>query len=193
MSDSLSELIALCQVGDTAAFGQLVAQTQTSVYNLAYSILHNHEEAQDIVQEIYLRVWRALPNFRGDAKFSTWLYRVVINTCLNRRRQLRTQLSMVDSEEALRRLSAPDTDPLANALDQERNEFLWALVDRLPEKYRLVISLFYQQQLSYQEIADLLSLPLGTIKAHLNRAREALARSLNVELENRYVTLPTTS
>lgn len=193
MSDSLSELIALCQGGDTGAFGQLVAQTQTSVYNLAYSILHNHEETQDIAQEIYLRVWRALPNFRGDAKFSTWLYRVVINTCLNRRRQLRTQLRMIDSEEALRRISAPDTDPLATALDQERNEFLWALVDRLPEKYRLVISLFYQQQLSYQEIADLLSLPLGTIKAHLNRAREALARSLNVELEDKYVTLPTIS
>ncbi|NLG50660.1 MAG: sigma-70 family RNA polymerase sigma factor [Chloroflexi bacterium] len=179
MSDPHAELIARCQEGDTLAFANLVAQTQTSVYNLAYSVLHDREEAQDMTQEVYLKVWRALPSFRGESKFSSWLYRITINACLNRRRQLRKDLVVVDHEDAIEGLAAHRGDPVKEALTKERNEWIWAAVDRLAEKYRLVITLFYQEQLSYQEIAEMLSLPLGTIKAHLNRAREALAKSLN--------------
>ncbi len=182
MSDPLAELIARSQDGDTAAFSRLVAETQGAVHNLAYSILHNHDEAQDMAQEVYLRVWRALPSFRGDATFRSWLYRVTINTCLNRRRKLRKQLHIIDREDALEGLAAPKRhNPAAEVITNERNALIWVAVDRLPEKYRLVITLFYQQQLSYREIAELLSLPLGTVKAHLNRARQALARSLRSE------------
>jgi RNA polymerase sigma-70 factor (ECF subfamily) len=84
----------------------------------------------------------------------------------------------VDAEDALLNLATPELDPAAEMIANQRNEALWAAVDRLPQKYQLVITLFYQQQMSYQEVAQMLSLPLGTIKAHLNRAREALARSL---------------
>ena len=178
MSDPLSELIARCQCGDTMAFATLMVATQNGVYSLAYNVLRNHEEAQDMTQEIYLRAWRALPGFRGEARFSTWLYRIAINACLNRRRQLRGQLAVVDAEDALLNLATPELDPAAEMIANQRNEALWAAVDRLPQKYQLVITLFYQQQMSYQEVAQMLSLPLGTIKAHLNRAREALARSL---------------
>jgi RNA polymerase sigma-70 factor, ECF subfamily len=184
------ELIARCQRGDTAAFAQVVAETQSGVYNLAFSVLHNHEEAQDITQEIYMRVWRALPSFRGESKFSTWLYRIAVNTCLNRRRQLRGQLRIVDpNEDVLERLVATDDDPAASTMVSERNQVLWSAVDRLPEKYRLIITLFYQQQLSYPEIAALLALPLGTVKAHLNRARAALAKSLRPNQENHHAVL----
>jgi RNA polymerase sigma-70 factor (ECF subfamily) len=181
VSDPLAALLERCRQGDTEAFAELVAKTQNGVYNLAYSVFHNRQEAEDMTQEVYLRVWRALPSFRGEAKFSTWLYRLAINACLNRRRQLRAQLQVVDDERALALLASDEPSPSAVALSQERDAALWAEVDRLPEKYRLVITLFYQQDLSYQEIAALLGLPLGTVKAHLNRARQALAARLNTE------------
>lgn len=183
MNDPLADLVVHSQHGDTNAFARLIAQTQGGVYNLAYNVLRNHEDAQDITQEIYLRAWRALPSFRGEAKFTTWLYRLAVNTCLNRRRQLRAQLNIVDSDKVLQRLATAESDPMAAALDKERAAHLWAAVDRLPEKYRLVIGLFYQEQRSYQEIAEILSLPLGTVKAHLSRAREALAQGLGRDRE----------
>lgn len=181
MDDPLADLVVRAQHGDMSAFAQLVSRTQNGIYNLAYSVLHNHEDAQDVTQEIYLRVWRALPSFRGEAKFTTWLYRLAVNTCLNKRRQLRAQLNIVEDDGVWLSLQAAEKDPLTVALDKERAARLWAAVERLPEKYRLVINLFYQQQRSYQEIAEILSLPIGTVKAHLNRARLALAQSLGRE------------
>jgi RNA polymerase sigma-70 factor, ECF subfamily len=178
VNDSLGELVVRCQRGDKAAVAQLIAETHEGIYHLAYSILRNREEAEDMTQEVYVRAWRALPTFRSDARLSTWLYRIAVNTCLNRCRHLRSQLSRVDGEEALQNLAAPTADPLDVALRNERNASLWAAVDRLPEKYRLIINLFYQREMSYQEVAHVLSLPLGTVKAHLNRARAALARIL---------------
>jgi RNA polymerase sigma-70 factor, ECF subfamily len=181
LSDPLAELVSRAQRGDRDALGELIAQTQDRVYNLAYRILHNPQEAEDLTQEVYLRVWRALPRFRGESKFTTWLHTVATNACLNRRRKLRRQLeSQLDTDEALDRAAAPEAGPGQEALHQDERTHLWRLVEALPDKYRLVLTLFYQQQLSYQEIAEALSLPLGTVKAHLNRARNALAASLKV-------------
>jgi len=185
VKDPLSELVLRCQRGETAAFGELVEETQDRVYSLAYNVLSNRQEAEDLTQEIYLRVWRALPGFRGEAKFTTWLYRISVNACLNRRRQLRSRLRIVDDAKALERVTASLGDPVATTIHHEGKEALWERVKRLPKKYALVINLFYQQQLSYKEIADTLSLPLGTVKAHLNRARHALAKSLRPEQEVR--------
>ncbi len=181
MSDPLLGLIVRCQRGDVIAFARLMAETQNGVYSLAYNVLHNHEEAQDMTQEIYLRVWRALPGFRGESKFSTWLYRIAVNACLNRRRQLRGQLSVLDTEDALFNVATTDPDMTVEVIVSQQNEALWVAVDHLPEKYRVVITLFYQQQMSYQEIAQVLSLPMGTVKAHLNRARAALAKVLKAK------------
>jgi RNA polymerase sigma-70 factor (ECF subfamily) len=183
VKDPLAELVARCQKGDKAAFGELVEETQDRVYSLAYNVLSNRQEAEDMTQEVYLRVWRALPSFRGEAKFTTWLHRIAVNACLNRRRQLRSRLRIVDDAEALERVTASLGDPVAATIHREGKESLWKTVTRLPEKYSLVVNLFYQQQLSYKEIADTLSLPLGTVKAHLNRARQALAKSLRPEQE----------
>jgi len=90
---------------------------------------------------------------------------------------------VVDGEETLQRLQSGEQDVLAATVDQERRQSIWSAVGNLATKYRLVITMFYQEQLSYQQIADLLSLPLGTVKAHLNRAREALAKRLRIEEE----------
>jgi len=171
------------QRGDRGAFAELVTRTQEGVYNLAYSMLGNQEEAEDMTQEAYLRVWRALPEFRGDSKFTTWLFRVVTNVCLNRRRYLRSRLSVLDEWESFEELAARQKDVDAATIEKERKLSLWAAVAALPEKYRMVITLFYQQELSYREVAEALSLPLGTVKAHLNRARHALAERLKVAQE----------
>ena len=186
VSDPSPELLARCQRGDEIAFSELVLKTQTSVYNMAYGILRNRDEALDSAQEIYLRVWRALPTFRGDSKFSTWLYRISVNTCLNRHRTLRAQLNVVDSDKALDYLAAREPDPANVAMRSERDATIWAAVGRLPEKYRLVIALFYRYQLGYREIAELLSIPIGTVKAHLNRAHKILAKTLRLEKEDMY-------
>lgn len=178
VSDPLAELVTRAQRGDRGAFARLVTETQDNVYNLAYRVLGQPQEAQDAAQDALVRAWRALPQFRGQSKFATWLYRITVNTCLNRRRSLRPQLQQVDADDALGLVADPDADPQASAVAREQAEVVWAAVEQLPEKYRLVITLFYQQELSYQEIAELLSLPLGTVKAHLNRARQALARQL---------------
>ncbi|NLV73947.1 MAG: sigma-70 family RNA polymerase sigma factor [Chloroflexi bacterium] len=179
MVDVDQALIARCQRGDAAAFADLVAITQNSVFNMAYRILSNREDAQDAAQEVYVRVWQGLPGYRSDSKFSTWLYRVTVNTCLNRKRQLRRELLTVEDDAILETVPEPSADPLHETLRNEWSNRIWKAVDALSDKYRLVITLFYQEELSYAEIAGLLTLPIGTVKAHLNRARLALAKSLS--------------
>ncbi|MBN1401148.1 MAG: sigma-70 family RNA polymerase sigma factor [Anaerolineae bacterium] len=182
-ADPLAEAVERARLGDQTAFARLVDATQSHVFGMALSVMGDWQRAEDATQEIYLRVWRALPSFRGESSFRTWLYRISLNTCLNQRRALRGQLRIVDDDVALDRLSDREGDPASVVVERERDAILWARVGSLPEKYRLVIVLFYQQQLSYAEIANLLSLPLGTVKAHLNRARKALAQCLQPHLQ----------
>jgi len=189
VSDAGADLVRRAQDGDAAAFAELVKQNEQRVYNLAYSVLGNPQEAQDMAQEVFVRVWRYLPSFRGDAAFTTWLYRVTVNTCLNRRRKLRQRFRQVDDESALDYLPSASPDPLTTTMRRQRQEYLWSLVDQLSEKYRVVILLFYREQLTYDEIAEVLALPLGTVKAHLNRARGALAKRLSEETERSHVVL----
>ena len=175
------------------AFGALVAETETYVYNLAYRILGNVQEAEDMTQDVFVRVWRALPEFRADSKFTTWIYRIVVNTSLNRQRQLRAELQTVDRDDALDGLALPQeasgADPASVTIDRETIAALWAAVECLSAKYRLVIALFYQEELSYEEIAELLALPLGTVKSHLSRARRALAKALRTRKESNHASL----
>lgn len=183
VDDPLAPLVERCRHGDMEAFERVVAETQSGVYNVAYSVLGNREEAQDATQEIYVRVWRALPSFRGEARFTTWLYRIAVNSALNRRRKLKGPLSNVEDDGVLDRLESPVADPADATIERERNRALWAAVMRLPAKYRVVINLFYRQQLTYDEMAAVLAMPLGTIKAQLNRARRALAGTLHATQE----------
>ncbi len=179
LNDPLAELVEQAQRGDRVALAELIRETQDRVYNLAYRILGNAQEAEDLTQEVFVRMWRALPRFRGDSKFTTWLHTIATNACLNRKRSLRRQLdTQLDAANWLDALPSAEDGPAEDLLARDERTRLWEMVERLPEKYRLVLTLFYQQQLTYQEIAQVLTLPLGTVKAHLNRARNALAASL---------------
>jgi RNA polymerase sigma-70 factor (ECF subfamily) len=171
-------LVKQAQQGDQEAFAKLVTRHQRYIYNLAYRLLRDPNEAEDLAQEAFLRAWRGLANFRREAKFTTWLYRIVTNLCYNRLNSLRRQLLDVAVDD-LATLSLPAKDsPAAVVEATEQRAFLHRQIAALPPKYQLVLTLFYLQEFSYQEISQVLDLPLGTVKTHLFRARERLKQRL---------------
>ncbi|HEX2911893.1 MAG TPA: sigma-70 family RNA polymerase sigma factor [Chloroflexia bacterium] len=180
------QLIRRAQTGDQFAFAELVELHQDFVYNLAFRILQNAEEADDATQEAFVKIWQALPGFRGDSKFTTWAYRIVRNSCLNRLRSVKNNPRLVTVEtnfedgedegrEIVVNLPGSQTDEPAWHFDsQERSSLIWEEVDRLPHKYREIIALYYSEELSYEEIAASLEVPVGTVKTHLFRAKALL-------------------
>jgi RNA polymerase sigma-70 factor (ECF subfamily) len=171
-----AELVARACEGDEAAFEQLVLRHQRYVFNLAYRVLGDYAEAEDMTQEAFVRVWRGLSGFRGQAQFTTWLYRIVHNLCLNRLPGLRRELLQTEPLEEV--LADPGPSPTDLFDTRERLAFLHAQLDRLPEKYRLVLTLRYLQHLSYAEVAAALDMPMGTVKTHIHRARRLLRERL---------------
>jgi RNA polymerase sigma-70 factor (ECF subfamily) len=177
VKESDAELVARARRGDEVAFEQLVLRHQRYAFNLAYRVLGNYAEAEDVTQETFVRVWRGLSGFRGQARFTTWLYRIVHNLCLNRLPGLRRELLQTEPLEEVLADSDPSPAELFDA--QERLAFLHAQLDRLPGKYRLVLTLRYLQHLSYDEIAAALDVPMGTVKTHIHRARQLLRERLH--------------
>jgi RNA polymerase sigma-70 factor (ECF subfamily) len=179
------QLIHKAQHGDSEAFAGLVALHERFVYNLAVRTLGNADDAADVAQEAFVRAWLALPAFREQAQFRTWLYRIVLNLCLNRVPRLRRELKELTQEELadLPEPASANPDPLARLEQREQHAYLHRQIDGLPEQYRLLVSLRYQHDLSYDEIAGLLDLPVGTVKTGLFRARARLRQALSVLVE----------
>jgi RNA polymerase sigma-70 factor (ECF subfamily) len=185
MPDPEQVLIQRAQKGDQEAFGVLVTEHQRYVYNLALRVLKNEEEALDLAQETFVRAWTALPNFRGQSQFRTWLYRIVTNLCYNRLPNLRRSLNEL-GDDVIAEIPESMTafgDPAYRIESRELRSYLHQAIDRLDENYRLLLSLRYQSELSYEEIATLLNLPLGTVKTGLFRAKEQLRRALETYQE----------
>jgi RNA polymerase sigma-70 factor (ECF subfamily) len=180
MPDTEQHLIQRAQKGDQEAFAVLVTEHQRYVYNLALRVLKNEEEALDLAQETFIRAWTALPNFRGQSQFRTWLYRIVTNLCYNRLPNLRRSLHELGDDVIA---DLPETEvafdnPAHGFESRELRSHLHNAIDHLDEHYRLLISLRYQNELSYEEMATMLNLPLGTVKTGLFRAKEQLRRAL---------------
>ena len=190
MPDAERALIDRAQQGDHDAFAALVNEHQRYVYNLALRVLRDENEALDLAQETFVRAWSALPNFRGQSKFRTWLYRIVTNLCYNRLPGLRRSLNAL-GDAVVEEIPDPDSksgNPARKLEMQELREHLRQAVDDLDERYRLLITLRYQDELSYDEIASTLNLPLGTVKTGLFRAKERLRRALEAYEENAWTT-----
>lgn len=190
MADAEQLLLQRARKGDHEAFAALVNEHQRYVYNLALRVLQNEEEALDLTQEAFVRAWTALPNFRGQSRFRTWLYRIVTNLCYNRLPSLRRSLNELGDDVIT---EIPETDPAfdnpARGMEsRELRSYLHKAMDNLDENYRLLISLRYQHELSYEEIAATLNLPLGTVKTGLFRAREQLRRALERYQEASWIT-----
>lgn len=190
MPDSESTLIQRAQKGDHDAFAALVTEHQRYVYNLALRVLKDENEALDLAQETFIRAWTALPNFRGQARFRTWLYRIITNLCYNRLPGLRRSLNELGDDVVA---ELPDTDaryanPARRLESKELREYLGRAVENLDEHYRLLITLRYRDELSYDEIASTLNLPLGTVKTGLFRAKERLRRAYEAYEESAWTT-----
>lgn len=179
------ELIRRAQRGDTDAFADLLALHERFVYNLALRTVGNPTEAEDVAQEAFVRAWQALPNFRGGSALRTWLYRIVVNLCINRFPRLRRELSELSESDidSLPEATRFDHDPALRIELRERRAWLHREIERLPEAQRLLLTLRYQDEMSYDEIASLVGLPLSTVKTGLFRAKERLRRALSVYQE----------
>jgi RNA polymerase sigma-70 factor (ECF subfamily) len=159
------EAIAACQRGEREAFDQLVERYQRDVYRLCFRYLGNHEDANDVAQEAFLKAWRGISRFRGDSAFSTWLYRIAVNTCLNYRAARRPPGD--EPDESL----ADATPSAAERLVQgEREREVREAIARLPEKQRATLILKLYHELSHQEVAKILGSTVGTVKANLFHA-----------------------
>ena len=170
--------------GDTNAFGLLVEAYQTRVYNLALRMCGNQDDAFDLAQEAFFRAWRSLPGFQGEAAFSTWLFRLTANVCLDwlraRKRRPTVSLTTVDDEgeEVQLDVADPGKSPEELLLAAEDRAALARAMNELPVEYREILTMRAINDMSYTEIAQVLGIREGTVKSRLSRARLALRNKL---------------
>lgn len=168
--------ISRARGGDRDAFGELVEQYRDNVYRLAYRMCGNAYDADEAAQEAFVAAWRALPNFRGDAKFSTWLYRLTTNAAIDVMRREKRHQTVGDGEMVD---LADDADSPQETVERtEQQEAVQKALATLSEEYREVLLLRYMEELDYAEIAEVLQLPSGTVKSRINRAKAALKTAL---------------
>src|SRR5213594_1770106 len=182
MEDDIRERLDARQYRE--AFELVVDRFQNKVFRLAISMVRDEALAQDLAQDIFLKIWKALPGYNGTASLSTWIYTISRNTCLTelKRRAARRTVSL--SEPAVE--ASLDSIPALQTSDPEAGAEMdvQAMPNQLPEKYRQVVTLFYLEQKSYEEVGALLGIPLGTVKTFLYRAKKEL---LKMSRRNEYV------
>lgn len=174
------ELVRRVQRGDSAAFDLLVRKYQNRVVALIGRYIHDWSECQDVAQETFLRAYRALGNFRGDAQFSTWLHRIAVNTAKNhlvahKRRPPGEDIDIEDAEQFESALRLRDNDtPERELMRQEMEQTVMSAVEALPEELRAAITLREVDGMSYEEIAQHMQCPIGTVRSRIFRARDAI-------------------
>jgi len=173
-------LVRKAQEGDTGAFAELVREHQQFAYHVALRALNNTQDAEDIVQEAFVKVWESLTSFRHDSRFRTWLYRIVMNLCYNQLPRLRKDINALDQDSIHLELSdtSLDMDPVLCLEGKETLTFIQQQIKYLPDQYRIMLLLRYQQGCSYAEISEILDVPLGTVKTGIFRARERLKNAV---------------
>jgi RNA polymerase sigma-70 factor (ECF subfamily) len=168
------ELVARCKDGDDDAFAALVTRYRTRVFGMITRTTGDPARAEDLAQDVFLRVYRGLPYFQGRAQLSTWIYRIVANVCASeRQRPVRIEVPAEDpgdEDRAPRELASADG---AFAAVELRDRLSKALA-QLPENYRLLVAAHYLDGVQYEDLAEVFGLPLGTVKTHLHRAKRQL-------------------
>lgn len=179
------ELVTRAKQGDQSAFEQLVRDNEKRIYNLTLRMVSDPEDALDLSQEAFLNAWKGLASFKGDSAFSTWLYRLASNACLDflrskKRRQDTTGSPLsLDDEDAPPPPSDDSSRPDLQLERKERSQALHRGLDALPPHHRQILVMRELSGLSYQEISQVLDLDLGTVKSRLTRARTALKKILS--------------
>ena len=184
MSNQSSDkkLVKRVQKGDKGAFDLLVLKYQHKIINLVMRYVRDPELAQDITQEAFIKAYRALPRFRGDSAFYTWMYRIAVNTAKNhlaaqRRRPMNVELDLQDPEQYDLHAKLKETDtPEGVALSNELRESVERAIAALPEDLRTAIILRELEGMSYEEIAQTMECPVGTVRSRIFRARDAISK-----------------
>lgn len=178
------ELIDESISGNEDAFGILMGRYENSLYGLIFKMVRNHEETQDLVQEAFIKSYNALASFNKQYSFSTWLFKIASNNCIDHLRKRKLKTTSIDapiqtengslSQDLPDNSYSPERDSLRNELFSSIN----SIIEELPEKYKVVINLRHKEDNSYEEIAQTLDIPIGTVKARIFRAREILKKSI---------------
>jgi len=185
------ELVRRVQQGDSAAFGELVTRYQDRIYTVCLRQLGDRTLAEEVAQDVFLSAFRAMGNFRGDAKLSTWLFRIAINQCKNQklyhRRRARGRHEPLEGEphpdRPVREFAHPDRGPDAGVHRTEAERLVAEALEELEPDYRAIVVLRDVEDLAYDEIADALGIAKGTVKSRLHRARAQLAKLLSRNLK----------
>lgn len=172
-SEADREAIEACRRGEREAFDRLVERYQRDVYRLCYRFANNHEDANDLAQEAFIKAYRALDRFRGDSAFSTWLYRIAVNTCLNWKA---LKKPLIDELPEALADGKPGIE--SRLVDDERARQLRAAIERLPEKQRATLILKTYHDMTHEEVASVLGASVGTVKANFFHALGNLKRIL---------------
>ena len=174
------ELVERCRRGDEGAFQELVDRYKDLVFALIGRTTLDRSKADDLAQDVFLRVHRGLPYFRGEARLSTWIYRIVSNVCVQEQQGRSPAVESLDDDRSGAREAASTRDRAFS--DFELRDRLEKAIGRLPANSRLLIAAHYLQGVRYEELADAMNLPLGTVKTHLHRAKRQLRRLLETDL-----------
>jgi RNA polymerase sigma factor (sigma-70 family) len=183
--DEIQDSVQRALNGDESAYKILLTRYERGIYNMIFQMVKNREETEDLVQETFIKAFNALDSYNQQFAFSTWLYKIAFNNCIDsiRKRKLRTLPldKPIDTKEGQVQQDIRDdtSSPEKQMLYAEKTRQIHEAIDHLPDKYRRVIMLRHQEERSYEEISEMMKIPIGTVKARIFRAREMLKRCLN--------------
>ncbi len=174
------QLVERIRAGDQQAFAELIDQYKGMVLNLVARMSGKIENADDLAQEVFIRVWKGLHTFRGDCKLSTWIYRIALNLAIAESKTARSRSQFLDIDDPVVERGPQFVDEDENPYGQEviLKEQMIRLLPQMPEKHRTAVVLFYLKQLSYNEISDIMDVPVGTVKSFLFRGKAWLREQL---------------
>ena len=178
-------LVERCQNGDEGAFNELLDRHHDRAYRLAYRLTHDTDEAGDVVAETMVRIYKGIPNFRGTSSFTTWMYRITRNCFLDIKKKKQQLINIVSSDhvdetESAYQYADQQPSPYDIAAANEQIEGMGAAIRKLLSWQQTILLMRYSEMKSYEEIADLMDLPIGTVKSRISRARERLLKILEV-------------
>jgi len=171
--------------GDVSKYGHVIDLYKDMAYSIAFRILNNNEDAEEAVQDSFLRAYKALSGFKAESKFSTWLYKIVVNTSINKSKSRRQIVNDINIDNLSENLLAADVEPVLQKLvQQDRVKFINLALNKLMMEDRLLLTLYYLNENSIAEISDITSIPGENIKMKIHRARKKMFVILNGVLKN---------
>ena len=172
-------LVNALKAGNTNAFRFLVDKYRNLVWHMVLRMTNNQEDAEDLCQEIFIRVFKQIDKFRGDSKLSTWIGSIAYNACVDHVRKSKREVLSDASSLGPVSLARSDVSPLLNNIDRNTmTKLVHQIIEKMPLQYRTVVTLFHLEEFSYREIEDITGMPEGTVKSYLSRGREIIRQKM---------------